>query len=257
MQPRPRPPGRGAARGPAEQGIHGRLGAASTRAPAGSNVYSRASGGGAGGLETLSLPLRHLRPCSTGPSWRFQVHGKTEAERGQQRQEARLDGLHAPSRAWTWSLQPTPCLALRGTHGSNCEPGNQRGLRRGATGAQRRPSPSLEVREGFLEELTSLEERRGGESQSSEGNSLEGSYQESHSQGPAPAPRPPTRLCLSPSPGQPRRAPGLCWDQPLSIFAPFPRGKPQPQVPGWDIPSAEHEPSPAVAVTTQDFPSAT
>lgn len=54
----------------------------------------------------------------------------------------------------------------------NREPGVQRGLRTGAGRAQGRPSPSLEVWEGFLEEGTTLAGTGGGGCQFSRGPSL-------------------------------------------------------------------------------------
>lgn len=177
-------------------------------------------------LEATSIPepvevgLGGWRPspclcgCSTGPSWRFQVHGKTEAERGQQRQEARLNGLHAPSRAWTWSLQPTPWPALRGTHGSNCKPGNQRGLRTGARGAQKRSSPSLEVREGFLEEVTILRRKLTG------GKLLRVPFP-----GPSPCTSTPNQALPQPLPGAAPQGSGSMLGPAPQHPCPFPEGQ--------------------------------
>lgn len=158
-----------------KRGSHSRLGAAGARAPAGSKPIPKAMDVGLCGWTPL-LPLRLLWPWSTGPSGQFQAHRRTEAGHGWQEADETAATLHHRCGRGPCS-PPAPCPAPKGTPGSprNCKP-SIRSPRTGAGEPSGGPHLAWRVREGFLQEVTSLEEKiGGGGSQFSEGASLEGS----------------------------------------------------------------------------------
>lgn len=144
-----------------------------------------------------------VRANLQGQACKSQVSENTEAPAQASREaggKARRPPHSITGRGWPRGLcclvaspaaQSTlPCIGWGHMGLPNHEAGVQTGLRTGVRGAQRGRLPSLEVKEGFLEEMTPVEGGGGGGSQSSEGTTLEGSYQGSYCRSPSPSPRP-------------------------------------------------------------------